>query len=1124
MNLSTVLNWFSGGSTAYHDLIHCMRHDVFWIAVTVALDLAVVVGYMIIAAHWRSSEKASGENPAKIPLRRLKNIFVFCGVCGYLFIPIKMIWPAWRLYDLILVVLVYNTWRFALRAGDLKALYIELGRSDRLSKDLADSNADRGLLKDRVLNRTAELEQVIAALEAEIAERRHAAETLAAERNLLHTLIDSLPDLVYVKDTDGHYVLNNRAHLKFLGAASPEQIAGKTVFDFFPPGLATRYHADDMRSLRSGEHLVTELEPTVDHAGNAMWVSRTKVPLRDGRGQIVGLVGIARDVTLSRHAEEALRESEMRFRSVAQCAGDAIISADGKGKIVFWNKSAERIFGYSEQEILGRSISLLMPERFREAHRVGLGRALTAGESSMLDRTVELQGVRKNGNEFPAELSLAKWETTLGTFFSGTVRDITRRREAEESLRRMNETLEQRVAERSAAAEQRARELAVSREELEKQSNILRLILDSMADGVLVADASGAPLLCNPAAVQMLGLDGSGWDAEGSTQYDLRLPDGVTPYPENERPLVRALRGESVDDVEAFICHRDGRRNLWISKSARPLKGQNGSIRGGVVVFHDITYRKRIENELNKAKEAAEAASHAKSEFLANMSHEIRTPMTAIIGYADRLAELDDQPAGRRECLQVIRRNSRHLLELINDVLDISKIEAGQMTVEQIPCAVPQLLSDVVSMIRPRALDKGLKFDLRFEGPIPRRIQSDPVRMKQILVNLLGNAIKFTPEGEIHLRASCDASGPAMMLKFEVMDTGVGMTQEQLARLFRPFTQADESTTRRFGGTGLGLTISRRLARLLGGDVVAESQPGVGSVFTATLACGPTAGADMAEGLSEAMLPAPVSYEAARHLHIDGRILLAEDGPDNQRLLSAHLMDAGAEVMVAENGRIAVDLASRERFDLILMDMQMPELDGYGATAELRRRGLTLPIIALTAHAMADDRAKCLASGCTDYLTKPVEKERLLHTISHHLGQSPEPAVVPIEPTPPLLENPPAEEDRIRSSFADVAKMRGILDEFVEGMAVQVGHMTEWLEREDLQSLRRAAHQLKGAGGGYGFPQVTELAGRVERSISETEPMEVIAARVDELVRLIRRVEGYNAELENRVECGANQG
>jgi PAS domain S-box-containing protein len=648
------------------------------------------------------------------------------------------------------------------------------------------------------------------------------------------------------------------------------------------------------------------------------------------------------------------------------------------------------------------------------------------------------------------------------------------------------------------------------------------LILDSMGDGVLVADENGAPLLCNPAALEMLGLDPTGSNAQDwSTQYDIRLPDTITPFPANERPLARALRGESVDEVEAFILHRDGRSGHWVSKTARPLKDPNGPIRGGVVVFHDITYRKRIETELNQAKEAAEAANHAKSEFLANMSHEIRTPMTAIIGYADRLAELDDKPAGRRECLQVIRRNSRHLLELINDVLDISKIEAGQMTVEQIPCAVPQLLSDVVSMIRPRALDKGLKFDLRFEGPIPRQIQTDPVRMKQILVNLLGNAIKFTPEGQIHLRASCDASGPAMMLKFEVMDTGVGMSEEQLARLFRPFTQADESTTRRFGGTGLGLTISRRLARLLGGDVVAESQPGVGSVFTATLACGPTAAADMAEGLSEAMLPAPVSYEAARHLQINGRILLAEDGLDNQRLLSAHLTDAGAEVTVAENGRVAVDLASRERFDLILMDMQMPELDGYGATAELRRRGLTLPIIALTAHAMADDRAKCIASGCTDYLTKPIEKEHLLHTISHHLGQS----SAPRQPAPVAPENvSPARDEPIRSTFAAVTKMRKILDEFVEGMAVQVGHITEWLEREDLQSLRRAAHQLKGAGGGYGFPQVTELAGRVERSIAETEPMEVIAARVDELVWLIRQVEGYDAELENRVECGANQG
>ena len=514
---------------------------------------------------------------------------------------------------------------------------------------------------------------------------------------------------------------------------------------------------------------------------------------------------------------------------------------------------------------------------------------------------------------------------------------------------------------------------------------------------------------------------------------------------------------------------------------------------------------RQANKRLAEEKDKAEQASRAKSAFLANMSHEIRTPMTAILGYADTMLEPDQTLSDRVECLQIIRRNSNHLLELINGILDISKIEADKMTIERVETDLPAILSDVVSLMRPRALEKNLAFSLDVVGPLPRQILTDRLRLRQVLLNLIGNAIKFTEHGGVKLSVSCDRQSDRLTVQFDVIDSGIGIAPEQLAGLFQPFSQADDSMTRRFGGTGLGLAISKRLVALLGGDISVRSQRGRGSTFTVRIDGGPASAAELIDGLTEAMLPRPLSTPLPENWTLPARVLLVEDGPDNQRLIAMYLRKAGAHVTIAENGRVGVEKVLQaveigSPFDLVLMDMQMPELDGYGATSELRRRGQSLPIIALTAHAMAGDRDKCISAGCTDYLTKPVDRALMLRTIAHYLGSTPGPA--------------PRRGDGLLSEFAYDQEMREVLAEFIANLPVHVARLTELLSRQDLDELRRAVHQLKGAGGGYGFPQITEAAAAAEQRIKAADALDAITAHVRSLIDLIRRVEGYDTNRE----------
>ena len=534
----------------------------------------------------------------------------------------------------------------------------------------------------------------------------------------------------------------------------------------------------------------------------------------------------------------------------------------------------------------------------------------------------------------------------------------------------------------------------------------------------------------------------------------------------------------------------------------------------------------------------ATEASRSKSEFLANMSHEIRTPMTAVIGYADLLLDPSITANERLNHVQTIRRNGEHLVSLINDILDLSKIEAGKMTVESVPCSPSQIIVDVCSLMRVRAKDKGLDFEVEFQTPIPETIHNDPTRLRQTLLNLVANAIKFTNRGSVRILARCDGPGtssPALTL--EIADTGVGLTREQQARLFRPFEQADNSTTRKHGGTGLGLVICQRLTQMMGGDITVESLPGRGSSFVMTVRTGSLDGVRMFVGLTEAEIP-EVGVDAPRaHASVEPlrcAVLLAEDGIDNQILISTLLKKAGASVVIAENGRVAVERAlaaavSGSPFDVILMDMQRPELDGYGATAKLRLKGYRGPIIALTAHAMAGDRERCITAGCDDYLTKPIHRTRLIETARKWVEKqraegpivlrrsvppagereraisalpNPQPA-----PAPPSMSPGCALEEALYSEFAGDIDMVEIINRFVDGLPGRMDELRTAMADGATADMKRLAHQLKGAAGGYGFGPITSVAGELELTIGRGEGATVTEEIAGRLLAMCARAQ-----------------
>jgi PAS domain S-box-containing protein len=662
----------------------------------------------------------------------------------------------------------------------------------------------------------------------------------------------------------------------------------------------------------------------------------------------------------------------------------------------------------------------------------------------------------------------------------------------------------------------------------------VRSALDTLAEGLMVLDNYERVVLANQTFATLVGRPPE--DLLGVRADTFSWVRGDAAGPTAELPWTAAVRtGTASRGVSLRLADAAGVVRTFVANCS-PVLGHDGRYRGVLVSLDDVTKLEAQEQELRKARDAADAASQAKSEFLARMSHEIRTPMNAILGFADVLRRGFEEDAARRaEYLQTIHASGRHLLELINDILDLSKIEAGKMEVERVRCSPVALLAEVAAVLSGRAAEKGLALTVEWDGPAPATVLTDPTRLRQAVTNLVGNAIKFTPTGSVQVRAALLSEGPEPRLRVRVVDTGVGMKPDVLDRIFTPFAQADSSVTRQYGGTGLGLSISKQIAVALGGTLTVTSEYGRGSTFTLELPPGPLDGVALIDAAAAGGAVAGSRPVAAAPLaDLRGvRVLLVEDGESNRKLATLVLARAGATVDYAEDGRQGVDRALAGRYDVVLMDMQMPVMDGYSAARLLRREGYAGPILALTAHAMRGDEERCRDAGCSGFLTKPIDMDLMVRTVREaagDLGRSAEanpadaavdhsrparattcgqqsaaaPAGTPSVADPTGAPRPP-EGPLVSSLPSDDPDFAEIIVEFVDRLHERLGEMQAAWSAEDWAKLAELSHWVKGSGGTAGFHDLTAPARGLEAASRERRLADV-AAGIDELRRLADRM------------------
>ena len=852
-----------------------------------------------------------------------------------------------------------------------------------------------------------------------------------------------------------------------------------------------RLHPDDLERTQSAVNChLSEREPfDIEFrlrmkSGEYRWFRSRGEAVWDEHGQAIRMAGSISDITARKETEEALNYERFLFNTLLSHLPDPIYFKDAAGRFLRVSSSlAQRLGNLQPEEVIGKTDRDFFPEDYAaealadEMRLMSTGIALTGKEErpQWVNRT--------EGWVLTNKIPLRDGDgRVIGTF--GISHDITAVKQAEERF---------------------------------------RVFVEATPHPILAVDDNLRIQFANESSLQLLGFSRD--ELEGQS-VNLIIPHWR-----------EATGSETPDSVLAMLMNREvvGRRSdgseFPASLELSPVSLEQPGRKECVVLasIFDLTLQKQAERTLTLAKEAAESANKSKRYFVANMRHEIRTPMNSILGFTELLRRRVGTPDEQQIYLDTIHASGRHLLAVIDDILDVSKIEAGQMEFEKIPCSLHKIISEVLSALKVRAQEKLLDIHYEWTGSIPETIESDPGRIRQLLFNLVGNAIKFTDQGSVTVRVSLDQATPSPRVCLEIQDTGIGISPKQAGRLFTPFKQADSSVTRRFGGTGLGLAISRHIARQLGGDITLKSQLHVGSTFRVTLATGSIDQVRLLDSPPTNLLPHQqdnCEQWASSPLNI--RVLLVEDGESNRQLIRLVLRQVGADVVCAENGKDALDCLSASRFDVILMDMQMPVLDGYSATQLIRDMGITTPIIAITAHAMLEDERRCLEAGCSHYLPKPIDVDRLLQTVADavSLAQTDSPHEAALHELSLTSDSSkksfvaerrrhtsPKSHLELAASMSPIIStlpteqllFRELVMSFIRKLSGQLDTLQAAVNANDLDRVAELAHWLKGTGGTMGFDCFTEPAALLERH--------ALSHRADAIPEQLHRISSLAARI-----------
>lgn len=893
-------------------------------------------------------------------------------------------------------------------------------------------------------------------------ELRKAMEELGESEERYRDLFENANDLIQAVGSEGEFQYVNRAWRETLGY-SPEEVRNLTLMEVIHPDYREKCLAT-FRKVMTGEK-VDRVEAGFLSKQGDLVIVEGNVNVQMVQGTPVATRSVFRDITLRKQAQKEAERSASELRHLVENANDIIYRASAEGKFLFVNQTATKILGYEVSELIGKHyLDLVLPDARRETERFYLRQLF----GKIKDTYYEFPVVTKDGKIIWCGQNVQLiFEDNEIVGFQAVTRDITERRKIEGALLESNKRF--------------------------------RTAFSAAPIGMALVSPEGKFLQVNDALCRIVGYDKK--QLISMTFQEITHPDDLDADLEY---VHKVLAGEiQTYQMEKRYFHSQG-HIVWIQLSVSLVNNDKGEPLYFIAQIEDITEWKRIREELHQARDAALESARMKSDFLANMSHEIRTPMNGIIGMTQLLLDtgLNEE---QMEYAETINISAGSLLRIIDDILDFSKIEAGKLSFEVVAMDVRSVLESTCSIFTQRADAKGIHLDTVVYRSIPRFLKSDPVRLGQVLTNLVGNAVKFTQEGEVLVRAKVQGEDESTVtVRFEVSDTGIGITQEVQQGLFEPFTQADASTTRLYGGTGLGLAISRRLVEMMGGVIGVESTPGAGSVFWFTVCFERVSPSEMET--VDAIMPVHVPDHSVpkKEARSALRILVAEDNPVNQKVTLAQLGKLGYRADIVANGEDVLHALEEADYDLVLMDCQMPVMDGYEAARQIRLkegdRRHTI-VYALTASALPRERELCREAGMDGFIGKPVDIRKLagiLEAVSHRLsndlglmdfnGEAEEAVAVPdarVERSVPTLNFDVVSDLKRYSEEGKDNLFEDLRRIFTESLPERMKEIRDAFTVTDLERIDRAAHQLKGSGGVVGAERLVEICGDICRSSRE---------------------------------------